>query len=264
MPSPFPGMDPYLEGYLWPDAHSALAAKIRQLLTPLLRPRYTARLGVYVVEDSAPETELGIMYPDLEVLLTAPARTSAAGPSRPSSAEGVARGGAPAPLTIPVVPPIEVRLVNVEVRDAAGNELITCIELLSPVNKREPGLSAYRQKRHRFHHAGIHLIEVDLLRRGMRPVSHPRIPDVPYVVLLTRSHAAVTEVWPVSLREALPTIPVPLRSSDDDVLLDLQAALTAVYDEAAYDLSVDYRRPPPPPELSEPDAAWLGERLGRR
>ncbi len=35
MPSPFPGMDPYLEGYLWPDVHSALANKIRQQLTQI-------------------------------------------------------------------------------------------------------------------------------------------------------------------------------------------------------------------------------------
>ncbi len=44
-------MNLYLEGYLWPDVHNALASKIRQQLTPKLRPRYTARLEVYVVED---------------------------------------------------------------------------------------------------------------------------------------------------------------------------------------------------------------------
>jgi hypothetical protein len=38
-------MDPYLEGHLWPDVHHALAAKIRQQLTPMLRPRYLARLA---------------------------------------------------------------------------------------------------------------------------------------------------------------------------------------------------------------------------
>ncbi len=27
MPSPFPGMDPYLEGHLWPDVHSALGVE---------------------------------------------------------------------------------------------------------------------------------------------------------------------------------------------------------------------------------------------
>ena len=74
MPSPFPGMDPYLEGYLWPDVHNALAAKLRQLLTPLLRPRYIARLAIYMVEDIAPESEIGIMYPDGEVLLSEPSR----------------------------------------------------------------------------------------------------------------------------------------------------------------------------------------------
>lgn len=54
MPSPFPGMDPYLEGYLWTDVHNALASKIRQLLVPLLRPRYTARLEVYEQIPSPP------------------------------------------------------------------------------------------------------------------------------------------------------------------------------------------------------------------
>lgn len=68
MRSPFPGIDPYLEGYLCSYVHNALASKIRQQLTPKLRPRYTARLEVYVVEDSLPESEIGILYPDVEVM----------------------------------------------------------------------------------------------------------------------------------------------------------------------------------------------------
>ena len=65
MPSPFPGMDPYLEGYLWPDVHSALAHKIRQQLAPQIQPKYVARLEISVIEDSSPEAEIGIMYPDV-------------------------------------------------------------------------------------------------------------------------------------------------------------------------------------------------------
>lgn len=61
MPSPFPGMNPYLEGYLWPDVHSALASKMRQILAPLLRPKYVARLEVYLAEDPYPEGEIGIL-----------------------------------------------------------------------------------------------------------------------------------------------------------------------------------------------------------
>ena len=65
MPSRFPGMDPYLEGHLWPDVYQALASKIRQQLAPRLKPRYVARLAVYVVEDVVPEAEVGLMYPDV-------------------------------------------------------------------------------------------------------------------------------------------------------------------------------------------------------
>ncbi|WP_427160741.1 DUF4058 family protein [Aliinostoc sp. HNIBRCY26] len=43
MPSSFPGMDPYLEGYLWSDVHNALASKIRAFLAPQLRPKYAVR-----------------------------------------------------------------------------------------------------------------------------------------------------------------------------------------------------------------------------
>lgn len=44
--SPFPGMDPYLEGYLWPDAQDALANMIRRQLTPQPGSRYVARLEI--------------------------------------------------------------------------------------------------------------------------------------------------------------------------------------------------------------------------
>ena len=42
MPSPFPGMDPYLEGSLWMSIHSQLTAEIARQLAPKLRPKYLA------------------------------------------------------------------------------------------------------------------------------------------------------------------------------------------------------------------------------
>ena len=54
-------MDPYLEGYLWPDVHNRLTAVFSELLAPQLAPKYVARLELYTVDDNAPETELGIM-----------------------------------------------------------------------------------------------------------------------------------------------------------------------------------------------------------
>jgi hypothetical protein len=195
-------MDPYLEGYLWPDVHHALANKIRQMLGPQLQPRYVARLEILVVK---------------------------------------------------------VRLVNVEIRDVAQNVLVTSIEILSPVNKCEPHLSQYRQKRARLRSANVHLLEIDLLRRGARAWSHPRLPETPYFVLLTRAQADEIEVWPIRLQEKLPSVPVPLRAPDADVGLDLSAALGGVYDEAFYHLSIDYTQDPPPPPLPVEDAAWLKE-----
>ncbi|HBL11878.1 MAG TPA: hypothetical protein DD379_10810 [Cyanobacteria bacterium UBA11162] len=255
MRSPFPGMNPYLEGYLWSDVHNALASKIRQQLTPKLRPRYTARLEVYVVEDSLPESEIGILYPDVEVMRVTQRGEVAENPFPHGISSSVSV--TPAPLTLPVFQPVSVRLVSIEIRDTAKNILVTCIEILSPVNKREPGLSAYRQKRQRLYQAGVHLIELDLLRRGTRPFAHPRMPDVPYAIALTRSQSGMMEVWPLRLQDSLPIIPVPLRSPDPDVPLELPQVLADIYEEAAYDLSIDYSQPPPPPILSEDDTQWM-------
>ncbi len=246
MPSPFPGMDPYLEGYLWPDVHSALANKIRQQITPLLRPKYTARLEVYLAEDPFPEGEIGILYP---------AQTIAHDSPSPNLGRG-GRGVRAAVLEAPVC-----RLTSVEIRDTAKNRLITSIEILSPVNKREPGLTAYRQKRQRLYQANVHLLELDLLRRGTRPFAQPRLPNAPYCIALTRAQAKQIEFWPIELPTPLPVVPVPLQDSDSDVPLDLQAVLNAIYDEAAYDLSLDYGQPPPPPTLSDTDAEWLQAQL---
>jgi Protein of unknown function (DUF4058) len=70
-------------------------------------------------------------------------------------------------------------------------------------------------------------------------------------------------VWPVTLQDTLPTIPVPLREGDPDAVLELQAALNAIYDEAGYDLSINYTQPPPPPALSDEDIEWMSAQLGK-
>src|SRR5579859_3766044 len=254
MPSPFPGMDPFLQGYLWPDVYTALANKIRQILAPRLRPRYVVRIEIYVVEDTAPESEIGIMYPDVEVMLSRPA-VSPAPADRSNLA--VSTSATPAALTIPVLDPIDVRVPTIEIHDVARNQLVTCIEILSPVNKREPGLPIYRQKRQRLYHAGVHLLEIDLLRRGSRPLAHPRVPETAYLIALTRAHSGSTAIWPLTLRDSLPDVPIPLHPPDGDRVLELGAALAAIYDEAGYDLSIDYQAQPPPPPLSADDALWV-------
>jgi hypothetical protein len=250
-------MDPYLEGYLWPDVHTALANKIRQQLAPQIQPKYVARLEISVIEDYSSEAEIGIMYPDVEIIKVGASRSV-------PPLQGI-EGAASTPrltasLTIPLP---QVRVATVTIRDVAQNILITSIEILSPVNKREPNASRYRDKRERLRAAQVHLLEIDLLRRGSRAWRHPRLPDVPYLVLLTRAQVSAVEAWPIKLQDPLPTLPVPLRSPDPEAVLDLSAALRAIYDEALYHLSIDYTQDPPPPPFPPEDLAWLRTQLER-
>ena len=69
MPSPFPGMDPYLEAPdTWPDFHDAFAAEIRRELNRVLPQPYYARLAkrpeVGIVGDEA----LRRIIPDVAIL----------------------------------------------------------------------------------------------------------------------------------------------------------------------------------------------------
>lgn len=249
MPSPFPGMDPYLEGYLWPDVHQRLATKISQLLTPRLRPRYVARLALTVLSDVPSQEEIRVMYPDVEVIRARRADT----PPEPAAVGTTMTATLSAPLVLPLM---EMRISSVQVLEVASNELVTAIEIMSPINKREPGLHKYLDQVMSLREAGVHVIELDLLRRGTRLLDDARLRGVPYLVTLTRAFEHTIKIWPIRLQDKLPTLPVPLRHPDADVPLDLSAALSAVYDEAAYDLSIDYRQAAPPPPLSPEEMEW--------
>jgi hypothetical protein len=245
-------MDPYLEGYLWPDFHNGFANQIRLTLASLIRPKYVARVQVAVFLDSMPDSEFGIIYPDVEV-------SSRKFREPAPSLSPAHHSTLVAPLTIPISD-FESKVATVEVRSTSDNELITVIEILSPVNKREPNLDRYRQKRLKLRQAGVHLIEIDFIRRGQRPFQDPRIPDVPYLITLTRGATSKAELWPLTLQQPLPIIPVPLRHPDPDVPLDLAQVFDTVYEGVGYDLSIDYNSDPPPPPLPPADTDWWHNR----
>lgn len=259
MPSPFPGMDPYLEGYLWPDVHHSLATQIRDQLMPKLRPRYVARIEIQVVVDESPQSEIGIMYPDVEIVIGRR--------QRPELTPLPFRGGvlvAEAPVTTPVSVMVqlpEVRLASVEIRDSNQNQLVTSIEILLPINKREPGLTQYREKWRKLREADVHILEIDLLRRGQRSLQHPNLSKSAYRVSLVRAGSNQIYAWTLALSDPLPIVPVPLRAPDADVTLDLGVALRTIYDRAAYDLSIDYDEPPPPPMLTPEELNWIKQEV---
>jgi len=251
MPSPFPGMDPYLESrLLWHDVHQALAAQIRRQIAPHLSPRYVARLETRFVSSTPDGQTVSTLYPDVDITSTR-FRERATMTYAPSTDDIVT---VTPPLVLRVAE--QIKLVTVQVRDVAQNRLVTSIEILFPVNKRGAGLEEYRDKRNKVLFSEAHLLEIDLLRQGTRALVLIGLPHSDYCVFLTRAgRRDQVETWPISVRDPLPAVPIPLLPGDDDVVLDLGHALRAIYDEARYDLSIDYSQPPVPP-LSDDDAEW--------
>lgn len=256
MPSPFPGMDPYLESPdFWADFHNNLAPEIQAELNAQIRPRYVARLTSYMVYEAVEIGRLVKAYPDVRVSQYQPVRGEPVAP--------VATVAAPPVVSyVPYEEPL--RLTRVEIRAVAQQQLVTVIEILSPANKR-PGsddLAQYLRKRREILHSEVHLLELDLLRAGERPPLESPVPLAPYYVMLSRAdRRPQVDVWPIQVADPLPVVPVPLLAPDPDVFLDLGACFTTVYDRAAYSDEIDYGQQPPPPPLSEAEAAWVEQLL---
>lgn len=251
MQSPFPGMDPYLEGNLWTSVHGDLATTIARQLVPRLRPKYVALTERKYISGAWEEVMIsaGSMRPDVAVRRSRGRQIQSGG--------GVAVAGS---VKLRTYRGTKVPHFRIAIRDVHERQLVTAIELLSPTNKGS-GRRDYLRKRRRFLHSTAHLLEIDLHHQGKRiPLDDPYPPAAYYVLLNRARKRSVTEVWPIQLDAPLPTVAVPLLKGDADVPLDLQAALTTVYDAGGFDLVIDYREPPDVP-LSAEELAWLDEVL---
>ena len=252
MPSPFPGMDPYLEDpRIWQGLHVSLLALIKARLQKQLRPRYFVDVEqrVYVCGPDDPGTRL--IVPDLSI--ATPARKQIA-PARRSN------GGAHAPAVLEMIlGEVEVKDRRLEIRTVPDSTLITVIEVLSPVNKTpgSEGREQYLGKRQEVMRSGVHLVEIDLLRAGERFPSVDRLPRGDYFVHVSRAERRpLGEVWSILLRDPIPEIPIPVKKGDADARLQLGAVLGEAYDQGGYDVRIDYSSPPPRPALSREAARW--------
>src|SRR3982751_3659730 len=139
MPSPFPGMNPYLEqDEVWHDFHERFCPYVAELLTAQVRPHYIVKIDehIYIHELPAEQRRL-VGRSDIGV-----ARSSGV----PGASAGTMLEEAPAQVGLPAVD-ME-RVCYVEIRDRKDRQLITVIELLSPSNKYQgPDREQYLAKR---------------------------------------------------------------------------------------------------------------------
>jgi Protein of unknown function (DUF4058) len=256
MPSPFPGMDPYLEEPArWPDMHQRLITYIADTLQPQVRPRYYARMGERVYILNPPQA----LYPDI-ILIGRPVREP-----KPMDIGAATLEAAEAQVDTPVLltlPPVEHREPFVEIVHAAGDQVVTIIEVLSPANKTAgEGHRLYRRKQQEILDSPVHLIEIDLLSTGLLTVAISEegiasLPPYRYLVSVRRAPERYQrEVYPIPLQRRLPRVGIPLREPDPDVRLDLRTILTQCYDNGGYADLVNYRQAPPV-TLSSEEAAW--------
>jgi hypothetical protein len=270
MPSPFPGMDPYLESPRWFHGfHNSFIIYLQELLQPLLPTPYYAQTGQQVW------LEMSQRYvdPDVHVMVE---RRGSQPTQRPASlgiamAEPAVRSeydaGQPVMITVEEIihEEREEWFLEIHGRWSGKDRLVATIEVVSPSNKAlgEVGFDKYRAKQRETLAGQAHLIEIDLLRAGTH------VTAVPIDIALEKAglfdyHVSVHRfdrpkdylVYPIRLRQRLPVITVPLLPEDPPVQLDLQAAFNRAYDAGPYRKAIWYGKDPIEPPLRPEQAAW--------
>ncbi len=252
MPSPFPGMNPYLElSALWHEFHNRLIVAISDTLTPALQPMYYVAIETRTyLDDDHHELLVGI--PDAIVLTTS---------KTPIATQAIATQPLPKQIRLPMS--IEVKERYLEVREVGTHQVITVIEVLSPKNKRKgEGRTIYEKKRQRILSSSSHLIEIDLLRENtpMPMIGVEEISD--YRIVVSRATTRpMADLYEFQLREPIPNFWLPLKSNEPELAVDLQAIVLGVYERGSYHIRIDYHQPVPLPKLSESDQQWVDELL---
>jgi hypothetical protein len=254
MPSPFPGMDPYIEAaHMWNDFHINMIATMKDALNAILPPGYAATADVSGWSvDPVKESSVLLGEPDVPMMRER---------DDPCGIATRARH-----VRVPAVSRLRVQQRRtrryLRVHEVRSARIITAIELLRPANKTSGAdREAYISKRDEYLATGTNLVEIDLLREGMRPPLGDNPPGPAYYILVCRSwEFPDVGFWPVGLRDRLPDVPVPLDEDQPDVLLPLRGCVDHCYDGGRYSLKIDYEGPTDPP-LSESDAAWARDLL---
>ena len=223
MPSPFPGMDPYLEHpRLWPAFQHQILACLYQILLPGLVDRYRARVGTRTYVSEMPLFTSIIRDEYTEEFIEIRTRTD-------SRLVTLLEVVSPANKTTP-----------------AGRQAY--------LDKRK---EAILQK------AGVVEIDLVMQGKPTLTYSRDGLPEFDHAVSVTRATAPDRyEIYTATIQKRLPKFKLPLAPDDRDALLDLQAAFARAYDLGGFASLVEYKCPPPADvPLTDAQKLWLEDLL---
>jgi hypothetical protein len=254
MPSPFPGIDPFIEssGY-FAEFHGSLMVEIRNELNKRLPRGYAATLDLYVwIHEPEAKSRRRRVGPDVYV-------REGSSAARASSSSTIA--AAPMQITLPTVERRKQKFVKIE--DLETRRIVTVIEILSPANKdASKDRDAYLAKRNEYLGARVNLVEMDFLRRGQRlPFGEhdPAIKDY-YVMVCKDWEHPRADFWTFGIRDPLSDIPIPVTKELPSAPLPLARCVAAVYDDARFHEKLRYDKPLSP-RPRRTDVAWVRSRL---
>ncbi len=256
MAGPFPGMDPYVEMQAaWPDFHNGLIAEIRNELGARLPDSYIARVDERIEIATWALEPPRSFRPDVVV----------GGFEKRAVSSGITLATAPATTLEPKLveildrDPEEVRITWVEIRALPNLELVTAVEVLSPIDKSGQGRQIYLDKRDKLHASRVNLVEIDLLLGGAPLPMKERIePGAYYAIVARGARLPLAELYRWTVHDALPRVPIPLREPDADILIDLAQLVDRVYDLGRYARTLRHDAPlPETTSLTPEDRAWV-------
>ncbi len=261
MPSPLPGMDPYLEHpSAWANIHHRLITAIADDLAPQLLPKYQILVEERVYQETLEDSVL-IGVPDITIQKPRSAVVPSAESSNVATVEPNTQIN-PRSITLTLPQIVAVRQKHLEVREIATGQVVTIIEVLSPVNKRSgQGRIDYENKRAMIFGSSSNMVEIDLLRQGKPMSEQESEPRSHYRILVSaQEKRPQPDLYAFNLQDTIPVFPLPLRSDDRAPLIDLKSMLDGIYDRSGYGFVIDYSQAPTP-TLPEFDLAWIRQHL---
>lgn len=246
MPSPFSGMDPWLEDQeIFPNLHDRLCIYLQDALNIAMPVGYVATTKNRVWVDTELRRE-----PDVALFGQENVTHNRGGVATLAGLSTIVQEQTYESIEEPYL----------EIVSAKGKRLVTAIEVVSLANKMAGarGRESYRDKQEEFRLGGVHLVEIDLLRRGPH-VSAPLLSQLRAKLGAFDYHVSVTvagsQCWyhaaGIRLQDALPRFEIPLDAGVPNVAISLQPILDRVYDGGRYPSLIDYSQPCDPPLTSE-------------